>query len=229
MVWFIPTVISGAPHLSFEKPVIVGEDYYVTGFQGFDDGLHALGKTPVGWQGTSDGGKSWQNLFENDLDIGDALQANALRCVPFPTGGHGSDEQKCLHGNDLHDGYNYVFNAHRGAADAECGESAQCWCCRCFSNETCTVPAPPPPPSPVPPPLPTAGDVAASVLVPGVTSVSNAIHNLGAITYVPSVTKHYTTFNSTFSTTFAISANGTFVYQVLPQKEVVFSGMSVFD
>ena len=38
---------------------MVGEDSYASGFRGFGDGRHALGKADGGWYGTSDGGKSW--------------------------------------------------------------------------------------------------------------------------------------------------------------------------
>ena len=43
-----------APTFTFEAPVPMGtQDYYTTGFMGFPDGLHALGKTEGGWVATS--------------------------------------------------------------------------------------------------------------------------------------------------------------------------------
>jgi hypothetical protein len=36
----------------------------------------------------------------------------------------------CLAGNDLLDGWKYIFNSGRGTAWAACGESAEYWCCK---------------------------------------------------------------------------------------------------
>ena len=54
-----------------------------------------------------------------------------LRCTAWPTSGtpsRWSDAQRCLHGNGLHDGYEYVPNAGRGTAQARC--KGACACCR---------------------------------------------------------------------------------------------------
>ena len=54
-----------------------------------------------------------------------------LKCTGWPSGGTGNNEQKCLHGNTLNDGYDYVYNKNRGRADAACGQfNNSCWCCR---------------------------------------------------------------------------------------------------
>ena len=45
---------SAPPKVTFEAPVSMGtQDYYTTGFMGFPDGRHALGKTEGGWVATS--------------------------------------------------------------------------------------------------------------------------------------------------------------------------------
>jgi hypothetical protein len=54
-----------------------------------------------------------------------------LKVDPFPVPPVGDDwKPACLGGNDLDDGWEYVFNENRGAADAACGESADYWCCK---------------------------------------------------------------------------------------------------
>ena len=35
------------------------------------------------------------------------------------SGGKGTDQQKCLYGNTLHDGYTYVYNLGRGTTGGE--------------------------------------------------------------------------------------------------------------
>jgi hypothetical protein len=48
--------------LRFSAPSVVGEDYFATGFAGFGDLRHALGKAEDGWHGTADGGATWSKL-----------------------------------------------------------------------------------------------------------------------------------------------------------------------
>ena len=65
----------GAAALRFGAPAIVGQDNYATGFQGFGDGKHALGKADGGWYGTSDGGKSWDKVLGGQDVNGDVHAA----------------------------------------------------------------------------------------------------------------------------------------------------------
>merc|ERR1712061_862463 len=52
----------------------------------------------------------------------------SLGCTKgFPTR-HGTRRQKCEKGNQLNDGYTYVFNKRRGTKKAIC--HGTCWCCR---------------------------------------------------------------------------------------------------
>ena len=58
---------------------------------------------------------------------------SSWRCTMWPQGATGtSDEARCLHGNSLHDGYEYAHNVNRGTPHAMC--LGQCACCRrwCF-------------------------------------------------------------------------------------------------
>jgi hypothetical protein len=91
----------------FGPPSYLGIGYDCAGFQGFDDwskgGVHALGLSENGWRGTKNGGATWEPLF------GVPTQGN-LHCTDWPAGGKGTNEQKCLHGNDLHDNFTYVYN-----------------------------------------------------------------------------------------------------------------------
>lgn len=134
-----------------------------------------------------------------------------LACAPFPPGSTGTDQQKCAFGNTLHDGYTYVYNAHRGTASAACGESAHCFCCRCPSGGPCTRPLPPPH-------VDVVGDATAAVL----SSDGASLHNLGGISGPSS--GHHTAFNASQVTTFGISANGSIVAQVR-NRTVTFDGL----
>ena len=51
------------------------------------------------------------------------------RCTSWPAGSSSTwlDAARCLHGNRLRNGYEYVHNVHRGMATAKCGA---CTCCR---------------------------------------------------------------------------------------------------
>jgi len=74
------------------------------------------------------GGPHWhQEQFE--ILRRDA-EGGPLQCTGWPAGSTGSDEQRCLHGNTLNDGFVYVYNHLRGTANAYCGQSAGCSCCR---------------------------------------------------------------------------------------------------
>ena len=75
------TIVSGgggAAALRFGAPAIVGQDNYATGFRGFGDGAHALGKADGGWYGTSDGGKSWAKVLDGGRDIEGDVHAAVL-------------------------------------------------------------------------------------------------------------------------------------------------------
>ena len=75
------TIVSGgggAAALRFGAPAIVGQDNYATGFRGFGDGAHALGKADGGWYGTSDGGKSWGRVLDGRRDIEGDVHAAVL-------------------------------------------------------------------------------------------------------------------------------------------------------
>ena len=61
--------------LRFGRPSVVGEDNFATGFQGFGDGKHALGKAEGGWYGTADGGKTWAKIFDGRKVEGDVHDA----------------------------------------------------------------------------------------------------------------------------------------------------------
>jgi len=52
-----------------------------------------------------------------------------LTCTAFPTH-KGSRIEMCLNGNDLVDGYTYVFNEKRGSKHAACRQESECDCCR---------------------------------------------------------------------------------------------------
>ena len=76
MALALVTIVSSA--LRFGAPAIVGEDNYATGFRGFGDGRHALGKADGGWYGTSDGGKSWGKVLDGGRDIDGDVHAAVL-------------------------------------------------------------------------------------------------------------------------------------------------------
>ena len=61
--------------LRFAAPATIGPDYYATGFEGFGDGKHALGKAEGGWYGTADGGKTWAKILEGTEVDGDVHSA----------------------------------------------------------------------------------------------------------------------------------------------------------
>lgn len=181
-----------AASITFGAPSIVGQAKYSTGFQGFGDGLHALGKAQDGWHGTADGGKSWKTIFQGTP--GD------LKCTDFPAGGTGSNEAKCKHGNTLQDGFQYVYNDGRGGASAICGEAANCWCCRCEEGDACSAPSPGPR---------IAGDTTAIVL----SEDGKTMHNLGYVTSVADKDAEYTSFNSTAAGYFFVGPDGSFQYE----------------
>jgi len=52
--------------------------------------------------------------------------ASGYQCGPWPTG-QGTKSERCLHGNTLNDGFEWVFNDSRGTDQAQCGS---CHCCR---------------------------------------------------------------------------------------------------
>ena len=75
------TIVSGgggAAALRFGAPAIVGQDNYATGFRGFGEGAHALGKAGGGWYGTSDGEKSWGKVLDGGRDIEGDVHAAVL-------------------------------------------------------------------------------------------------------------------------------------------------------
>lgn len=59
----------------------------------------------------------------------DGRRARELHCTGFPPNTERmADEARCLRGNELDDGFQYVYNAHRGTMLARCRGS--CACCR---------------------------------------------------------------------------------------------------
>jgi hypothetical protein len=76
MALALVTIVSSA--LRFGAPAIVGEDNYATGFRGFGDGRHALGKADGGWYGTNDGGKSWGKVLDGGRDINGDVHAAVI-------------------------------------------------------------------------------------------------------------------------------------------------------
>ena len=57
-------------------------------------------------------------------------QLSAWRCTVWPTAQPGTDEARCLRGNQLADGFVYAHNRGRGTSRAVCGAHAVCTCCR---------------------------------------------------------------------------------------------------
>lgn len=190
------------PGISFGKPSIVGTDYDCTGFQGFDDN-HALGHTEKGWRGTIDGGRTWETMF-----------TGTLRCAPgWPKGGTGTNEQKCLHGNSLHDGFTYVYNSGRGTPNASCTDGiytkANCWCCRCPSNAPCTKT------------YSVHGGLLASV---SASLPPASRHDFGSVYRVADKSKSYRQFNSTRNAAIFTAQAGTFNVTT-SNRSVVFTGI----
>ena len=63
----------------------------------------------------------------------------SLECVDLPLDSKTSSDSKyrvantkerCLYGNTLNDGYEYIYNTRRGTKYASCGQDKNCWCCR---------------------------------------------------------------------------------------------------
>jgi len=171
---------ASARTLSFGRPATIGEDYYATGFEGFGDGRHALGKAEGGWYGTSDGGASWSQIFSH----------NDLKCTGYPNEYPPGNRTRCEAGNEKHDGYTYVYNEGRGTPSAKCGPAAGCWCCRCLNSSACTVPHGDP-----------FGDVGATVL----SADGGTLHNLGSVTAVADRDGKYFAFNSSYADFFIFS------------------------
>lgn len=61
-------------------------------------------------------------------DVADPL----LRCTAYPPGPDDDvpNNERCTHGNELNDGFEYVWNSYRGTFRAACGRKARCACCR---------------------------------------------------------------------------------------------------
>jgi hypothetical protein len=199
MLCFVP--IHGTT-MTFGKPVIAGQQFDCAGFQGFDD-KHALGTDEHGFIGTTDGGSSWKQVFQTSIP-------GTLHCTDYPAGGTGSNEHKCLHGNELHDDFTYVYNQGRGTASATCGKSASCWCCRCAKGGPCTAP--------VILKKNFTGAVSDSVLVS-----ANSRHDLGQVVKVADKDQNYLSFNSTISTVFT-AIGGVFTATDV-NRSVVFKGI----
>jgi hypothetical protein len=191
---------SQGPTITFDPPSLVGESYDMAGFQGIDDS-HALGVIEDGgWMGTADGGKSWQEVFG---------RSGTLHCTGWPTS-KGTDEERCLNGNKLKDGFNYFYNSNRGTSSAVCGATANCWCCKCPSSGPCTAPTHN---------TNFSGGVKASV-----KTSENSRHDLGTCGSVPDKGKAYTEFSSTSSTVFSLS-NATGFSATTTNRSVVFRGI----
>ena len=204
-----PTPAPPTPGISFGTPSVVGTNYDCTGFQGFDDN-HALGHTEKGWRGTVDGGRTWTTVF-----------TGTLRCAPgWPAGGTGTDEQKCLHGNSLHDGYTYVYNRGRGTPNASCSDGiytqANCWCCRCPSDGPCTKT------------YPVQGGIMASVSVQPASAPASPApasrHDFGSVYRVADIRKSYRQFNSTRNAAVFTARGGVFS-AATSNRSVVFKGI----
>ena len=178
--------------LRFSPPVrLSAVGTYMTGFQGVDN-RHALGNAASGWTATHDGGASWSPVIWSNRSALSAVRSSqdpSLKCTGWPPGGTGTNVQKCMHGNALHDGYLYVYNKDRGTASAACGEAAQCDCCRCTEDATGTQCAPPP--------LAPKQSLSAAVLLPG-SSVLRGV----SVDDVPSANKSYTSLTDRYSTKF---------------------------
>ena len=192
--------------LRFGVPSIVGTDYYATGFEGFADFRHALGKAEGGWYGTADGGATWSSIF--------AGFPGDLHCTSFPSP-TGTNRQRCEAGNAKSDGYHYVYNDGRGTAQAACGETAHCYCCRCLNTSACALPQPDPA---------AAGNIGAAVASPD----GRTLHDLGDVTSVADKDAEYFAFNSSHTTYYsyfldlplsfaARRSNDSIVFRGLPQ------------
>ena len=189
-------IAAGALRIRFSAPVqLSAAGRFMVGGQGVD-GEHALMQAATGWTATRDGGESWSGFaWSNQSTASSSGSSTAdpdplLRCTgSWPPGfpGRGTDEQRCVFGNTLHDGYRYVYNAGRGTPSAACGEAAGCWCCRCYQDPTHSkcVPAPTFPPQ----------SSAAGVLLP-----SGVLR--GVDIDVPDPDANYTSLSSPMSTTF---------------------------
>jgi len=86
---------------------------------------------PNGWlwgccYDSYDGKPSWRRMFSLSY-CGIGLKP-PLECTKFPTNG-GSAKQRCERGNDLKDGYEYVYNEGRYRSWSACNTNS-CWCCR---------------------------------------------------------------------------------------------------
>lgn len=61
----------------------------------------------------------------------EAQEGPLLKVEYFPREPVDDDFQSaCLAGNDLYDGWKYIFNEGRGTRNAACGELAEYWCCK---------------------------------------------------------------------------------------------------
>lgn len=199
-----PTICHAS--MSFGHPSIVGESYSCAGFQGFDD-KHALGVIESGWVGTSDGGRTWKQVFQPSQVPG------TLHCTPFPKGGEGTNKEKCLHGNPIKDGFTYKYNEAGGKRNAVCGSNAECWCCRCPSEGPCTAPHPAT--------YNFSGAISASVL-----TSPHSRHDFGNVTSVVDKDRAYHAFSSSMSTAFSVNTTSPEVFHAETlHRSIIFQGI----
>eukprot|EP00928_Gymnodinium_smaydae_P055478 TRINITY_DN39001_c0_g1_i1.p1 TRINITY_DN39001_c0_g1~~TRINITY_DN39001_c0_g1_i1.p1 ORF type:complete len:413 (+),score=45.40 TRINITY_DN39001_c0_g1_i1:40-1239(+) len=115
-------LVGCAASITFSTPSVVGAAYYATGFQGFGDGLHALGKSEDGWHGSSDGGKTWVKLWQGRSVVGSTgavvLSKDGLTMHDFGSVETVADKDAnytCFNSSDA----TYFFLDSRGTFQAE--------------------------------------------------------------------------------------------------------------